>query len=78
MFIETEVLDPVGTPCEVSALPDGYAALRLSGFVAHVAGQPTLEHRCGMGIQITGGAAASRDWLERTVALLARATRGSP
>lgn len=76
MFIETEVLDPVGTPCEITALPDGCAALRLSGFVAHVAGNPTLEHRCGMGIHVVGGTSAGRKWLEHTIALLARGIRG--
>jgi hypothetical protein len=76
MFVETNVLDPVGTPCEVTVLPDGYRALRLSGYVAHVAGNPTLEHRCGLGIQIVSGSPEGRNWLERTIALLARGVRG--
>jgi pSer/pThr/pTyr-binding forkhead associated (FHA) protein len=73
MFIETDVLDPVGTPCEVTALPNGHAALRLTGVVAHVAGDPTLAHLSGLGIQIVGGSPEALRWLERTVARFARA-----
>ncbi len=73
MFIETEVLDPVGTPCEVTALPDGHAALRLNGVVAHVAGDATIAHMSGLGIEIVGGTPEALRWLERTVARFARA-----
>jgi hypothetical protein len=73
MFIETDVLDPVGTPCEVTALPNGYAALRLTGVVAHVAGDATLAHLSGLGIQIVGGSPEALRWLERTVSRFGRA-----
>ncbi len=73
MFIETDVLDPVGTPCEVTALPNGHAALRLTGVVAHVAGDASLAHLSGLGIQIVGGSPEALRWLERTVARFARA-----
>jgi len=73
MFIETEVLDPVGTPCEVTALPNGHAALRLNGVVAHVSGDATLSHLSGLGIQIVGGSQEALRWLERTVARFAEA-----
>lgn len=73
MFIETDVLDPVGTPCEVTALPNGHAALRLNGVVAHVSGDPTLAHLSGLGIQIVGGSPEALRWLERTVARFSRA-----
>jgi predicted component of type VI protein secretion system len=73
MFIETEVLDPIGTPCEVTALPNGHAALRLSGVVAHVSGNPTIAHLSGLGIQIVGGSDDALRWLEHTVARFATA-----
>ena len=73
MFIETQVLDPVGTPCEVTALPNGRAAMRLNGVVAHVASDPTIAHQSGLGIQIVGGSPEALRWLERTVAGFARA-----
>ncbi len=73
LFIETDVLDPVGTPCEVTALPNGHAALRLTGVVAHVAGDATLAHLSGLGIQIVGGSPEALRWLEKTVARFSRA-----
>lgn len=73
MFIETQVLDPVGTPCEVTALPNGHAALRLSGVVAHVSGESTIAHLSGLGIEIVGGSPEALRWLERTVAHFAKA-----
>ncbi|HEU5059019.1 MAG TPA: FHA domain-containing protein, partial [Kofleriaceae bacterium] len=73
MFIETQVLDPVGTPCEVTALPNGHAAMRLNGVVAHVAGDATIAHLSGLGIEIVGGAPEALRWLERTVARFAKA-----
>ena len=72
MFIETQVLDPVGTPCEVTALPDGHAAMRLTGVVAHVSGDPTIAHLSGLGIEIVGGSPDALRWLERTVARFAK------
>jgi pSer/pThr/pTyr-binding forkhead associated (FHA) protein len=36
MFIRTELLDPVGTPCMLTVLPDGGAAVVMQGVVAHV------------------------------------------
>jgi predicted component of type VI protein secretion system len=73
MFIETQVLDPVGTPCEVTALPNGHAAMRLTGVVAHVSGDPTIAHLSGLGIEIVGGSSEALRWLERTVARFAKA-----
>jgi len=73
MFIETQVLDPVGTPCEVTALPNGHAAMRLNGVVAHVSGDPTIAHLSGLGIEIVGGSPDALRWLERTVARFAKA-----
>ena len=73
MFIETQVLDPVGTPCEVTALPNGHAAMRLNGVVAHVSGDPTIAHLSGLGIEIVGGAPEALRWLERTVGRFAKA-----
>jgi pSer/pThr/pTyr-binding forkhead associated (FHA) protein len=73
MFIESDLLDPVGTPCEVTALPSGYAAMRLSGIVAHVSGDPTIARLSGLGIQIIGGEPEALRWLELTVARFAKA-----
>ena len=67
MFIETELLDPTGTNCEVTALPDGYAALRFAGVVVHVTDQLSRAGASGLGIRFTSGAGEAMDWLERVV-----------
>jgi hypothetical protein len=68
VFIATEVLDPVGTPCDLTAIPDGRAALRFSGVVAHVRDEVSPVSAPGLGIQFVGGAPDALDWLERTIA----------
>ncbi|HUS63217.1 MAG TPA: FHA domain-containing protein [Kofleriaceae bacterium] len=68
VFIATEVLDPVGTPCDLTAIPDGSAALRFSGVVAHVREELSPVSAPGLGIQFIGGARDALDWLDRTIA----------
>ena len=54
-------------------MPSGYAAMRLSGIVAHVSGDPTIARLSGLGIQIIGGEPDALRWLELTVARFAKA-----
>ena len=71
MFIETELLDPVGTPCEITALPDGHSALHLSGVVAHVTDdltRATMGTVSGLGIRLLGGSPEALRWLEGLLA----------
>lgn len=66
MFIATEVLDPIGTPCDVTALPEGRPGLRFAGVVAHVADEgATRVH--GLGIQLVRGSPDALSWLEETI-----------
>ncbi|HEU5057139.1 MAG TPA: FHA domain-containing protein [Kofleriaceae bacterium] len=74
MFIATGVLDPIGTPCEVTALPDGHRPLSFSGLVAHVSGEPSLERTCGFGIRIVGGSRDALRWLAAMIERLAGTT----
>lgn len=67
MFIESELLDPIGTRCEVTALPDGYAALRFSGTVVHVTDQLSRVGASGLGIRFSSGSSESMAWLEGVV-----------
>ncbi len=67
MFVETELLDPIGTSCEVTALPDGYAALRFSGIVVHVTDQLTRASASGLGIRFTSGSSEAMSWLDGVV-----------
>ena len=65
MFIETELLDPVATRCEVTALPDGYPALQFRGVVVRVADEGArVGARSGIGLQIVGGTDEALDWLK--------------
>jgi pSer/pThr/pTyr-binding forkhead associated (FHA) protein len=68
MFIETELLDPTGTSCEVTALPDGFAALRFAGVVVHVTDQLSRAGTSGLGIRFTSGSEEAMGWLENVVA----------
>lgn len=64
MFIESELLDPIGTTCEVTALPDGHSALRFSGNVVHVTDKLFRGGMSGLGIRFTSGSAEAMRWLE--------------
>lgn len=68
MFIATDLLDPVGTPCELTVLPDGYAAMTFSGMVAHVAADASRGRgETGLGIRFVSGTDDGLEWLERTI-----------
>ena len=69
MFIATELLDPVDTPCELTALPDGQPALAFSGVVAHVVSDGSGPRPCGFGVRLLGGSREAMRWLD---AMLAR------
>jgi len=67
MFIATDVLDPIGTPCDVTAMPEGRPGLRFAGVVAHVADQPSTARVHGLGIQLVDGSQDAISWLEQTI-----------
>jgi len=66
MFIVTDVLDPIGTPCDVTALPEGRPGLRFAGVVAHVADEGAARVH-GLGIQLVRGSPDAMSWLEQTI-----------
>jgi len=78
MFIASEVLDPVGTPCELTALPDGHPAMTFSGVVAHVTDALSVSRTSGLGIRIVGGSAEALRWLENTLARFSEAILDEP
>ncbi|HTR55055.1 MAG TPA: FHA domain-containing protein [Kofleriaceae bacterium] len=83
VFMCSHVLDPIGTPCELTILIDGGPALRVRGIVRRV-----VEHDgfrsdpIGLGIEFIELGAAERDWLELALARMTDATKtvtdGSP
>jgi hypothetical protein len=66
MFIATELLDPLGTRCNIMILPDGAPPIAVSGVVCHVieeqlgrGGRPP-----GIGIKFTEVAEDTQRWLK--------------
>ncbi len=64
MFIISEILDPVGTLCEITALPDGWPALQFEGDVCHVSTEPVNGRPAGFGVSFTSRSAPAIEWLE--------------
>lgn len=67
VFVESELLDPVGTSCVVLLLPDGQPAVRFEGRVCRVAAKPEREGVAGMGISFTEVSEAAARWLACTL-----------
>jgi Tfp pilus assembly protein PilZ len=68
MFVATELLDPIGTTCEITALPDGHGALRFTGLVVHVSDDRSSARGAGIGVKFAGGSPEALAWLEQTLA----------
>jgi hypothetical protein len=68
MFIATDLLDPVGTDCALTALPDGHPAVRFTGVVAHVVHEANEHGRPpGLGIKFSSASPEAAAWLERVL-----------
>lgn len=76
MFLATDLLDPVGTVCEVTALPDGHAAVSFTAVVAHVVNADNGQGRVpGLGVRFTGASEAGQAWLDRLLEGLERSAK---
>jgi len=72
VFVCTQVLDPVGTRCELAILIDGGPPLRLGAVVRRVVEHDPLgDETVGMGVEFTNVGSAERAWLENTIEKLA-------
>ena len=72
VFVCTQVLDPVGTRCELAILIDGGPPLRLGAVVRRVVEHDPLgAEPVGMGVEFTNVGASERLWLEKTIQRLA-------
>lgn len=68
VFVCTQVLDPIGTKCELAILIDGGPPLRLGAVVRRVVEHDPLgKEPVGMGVEFTAVGASERAWLERTI-----------
>ena len=65
MFVATELLDELGTRCQITVLPDGARALTMVGVVCHVVASETGEAGCppGVGIKFESMGLDAKTWL---------------
>jgi hypothetical protein len=66
IFIASELLDPIGTRCNITILPDGSPPIAFSGVVCHVVEEETgLGGRPpGLGIKFTDVTSEAERWLK--------------
>jgi hypothetical protein len=73
VFVNTQVLDPLGTRCHLEIHPpgDGAPPLRIAGIVRHVVERPTDELDVGLGIEFVEVEPDARRWLAMAIAKMA-------
>jgi pSer/pThr/pTyr-binding forkhead associated (FHA) protein len=72
VFVCTEVLDPLGTSCQLTILVDGGPPIGVRGIVRRVVERPEMgRDPVGLGIEFTEVGAAERGWLRTIVARMA-------
>jgi hypothetical protein len=64
MFIASEILDPVGTACEITALPDGRSALHFEAVVCHVSTEMVNGRPPGFGVEFRAVSGEGEEWLD--------------
>jgi hypothetical protein len=67
-FVPSELLDPVGTTCELTLLPDGIFAMTIGGRVASVKALSDAKGPAGMRVAFTDVPLATKAWLDRWLA----------
>jgi hypothetical protein len=69
VFVCTQVLEPLGTPCELTLLVDGGPPVRVNGVVRRVVEREESETGAvGLGIEFQNLGGSERSWLEAFVA----------
>jgi pSer/pThr/pTyr-binding forkhead associated (FHA) protein len=76
MFIASEILDPVGTICEITALPDGRSALHFEAVVCHVSTEMVNGRPPGFGVEFSQVSGEAEEWLS-TVSAEPHSTPGA-
>lgn len=71
VFVCTQVLDPIGTRCQLTLLVDGGPPLSIAGSVRRVVETPTDAEPVGLGVEFLELGPAALSWLE---VVLERAT----
>ncbi len=66
MFLASEILEPVGTECQITALPDGRPALFFKAVVCHVSTESIGGSPSGFGVSFREVSAEAQRWLRVT------------
>jgi hypothetical protein len=72
MFVPAPLLDPVGTHCDLTLLPDGIQAMNVAGVVTAVRAAADVHGPAGMEVKLVEVPPAVRDWIERWTKALKR------
>jgi len=64
VFVRTQVLDPIGTPCQLILEVEGRAPLALDGVVRRVVEQPTEGEHVGLGVEFVAMKHTELQWLD--------------
>ncbi|MEO8702083.1 MAG: FHA domain-containing protein [Kofleriaceae bacterium] len=67
VFVRTEILEPVGTHCQLTILIDGGPPLQLDGVVRRVVERNTRGEPVGLGVELGDLAESARSWIDIAV-----------
>jgi hypothetical protein len=67
VFVRTQILDPVGTHCQLTLLIDGGPPLHLEGVVRRVVGTNDRGEPIGLGVELGELADSARSWIDIAV-----------
>jgi hypothetical protein len=68
VFVQTQILDPVGTECRLTILLDGGPPLHLTGVVRRVVAHNDRGEPVGLGIELTSTGPAAATWIDLVAA----------
>jgi hypothetical protein len=72
VFVCSQVLDPIGTPCKLTFLVDGGPPLEITGIVRRVVERDENADLPGLGVEFSHVGDTERAWLEALIASLAK------
>lgn len=67
VFVRTQILDEVGTPCELTIMADGAPAFTFRGEVRRVVEREERDQPLGLGIEFVELTGRARRWLNDTI-----------
>lgn len=71
VFVCTQVLDPIGTKCELTFLVDGGVPFKLPGVVRRVVEHEDADHS-GLGVEFSRVGTQEKTWLDALISRLAK------